>query len=67
MKSTETTTEIIIGKLIGDVKVTRLLSDTVYYSKHFWQGDFRRNIRCKMDLAGFISVYPRLVNNNKKK
>ena len=48
----------IIGKKIGDVKVTRVIANEVFYSKYYWQGDFRNYVRCKCKFDAFLFMYP---------
>ena len=48
----------IIGKQIGDVKVTSVKNDVVRYSKKIWQGSWRRSISMTMQLNDFAMLYP---------
>jgi hypothetical protein len=53
----------IIGKQIGDIKVTRVNDGIVTYSKKVWQGSWRRTIsRLKMEEPIFCQLYPRNCN-----
>lgn len=51
----------IIGKQIGDVKVTSVKNDVVRYSKKIWQGNWRRSISMTMDINDFAMCYPKNV------
>ena len=48
----------IIGKQIGDVKVTSVKNDVVRYSKKIWLGSWRRSISMTMELNSFAMLYP---------
>jgi uncharacterized membrane protein len=53
-----TVMKAIIGKQIGDVKVTGVKNDVVRYSKKIWQGSWRRSISMTMQLNDFAMCYP---------
>ena len=54
----------IIGKQIGDVKVTSVKNETVRYSKKIWQGSWRRSISMTMHINCFSKLYPSNVTEN---
>ena len=56
-----TVMKAIIGKQIGDVKVTSVKNDVVRYSKKIWQGSWRRSISMTMDINDFAMCYPKNV------
>ena len=53
----------IIGKQIGDVKVTSVKNDVVRYSKNIWQGSWRRSISMTMEINDFAMCYPNNVES----
>ncbi len=48
----------IIGKQVGDVKVTSVKNDVVRYSKKIWQGSWSRSISMIMEINDFAMCYP---------
>ena len=50
----------IIGKQIGDVKVTSVKNNVARYSKKIWQVSWRRSIPISMtmDIDDFAMCYP---------
>lgn len=48
----------IIGKQIGDIKVTSVKNDVVRYSKKIWQGSWIRSISMTMKINDFARCYP---------
>ena len=55
--------KVIIGKQIGDVKVTSVKNDVVRYSKKIWQGSWRRSISMTMEINDFAMCYPNNVES----